>query len=183
MQINENYIRKCKEIFEEEHEREDIDEELKCIKNDLEVEVSAEHQYILERYAGEFIRENYEFKAIEKTPLTDKNGFDSVSFFFPLKGQDNIRDKYTTFKEQLPKELIPIAEMDGGNLICLNKVTNEIYSWVHDEIGENVHLVQKNMRDFVFAFEQSEDEKKDDLGIVEAKFSPGLLEALRNYKK
>lgn len=180
--MNENYVRKCKEIFEEECERRDINEDLKLIESHLKFEISAEYQYILERYAGKYVQENYGFKGLEKTPLTDKNGYDSVSYFFPMNGKDNVRDKYVTYKEQLPTELIPIAEMDGGNLLCLNRVTNEIYSWIHDEAGKNVHLVQGNMSDFINSFVKIEHEKCDNLGIVEAKFSAGFLEALRNYK-
>lgn len=181
--MNKQFARKCSEIFEREQEIQDIKIELKRFQEYFDYEVSTEYQYILERYTGIYIRENYGFKSLEKTPLTDENGFDAVSFFFPLKDRNNIFAKYEMYKQQLPMNLIPIGELDGGNLLCLNRVTNGIYIWIHDEAGRNTHLVQNNMYDFILSFREMEYEENADLGIVEAHFSPGFLEALRNYKK
>lgn len=181
--MNKQCEEKCREIFEREQEIQDIKTELKRLQEYFDFEVSTEYQYILERYTGVYIRENYGFKSLEKTPLTDEDGFDSVCLFFPLKDRNNIFAIYEMYKQQLPVNLIPIGELDGGNLLCLDRVTNGIYIWIHDEEGENTHLAQKNMYDFILSFRETEYKENADLGIVKAEFSPEFLEALRNYKK
>lgn len=181
--MNVEYVSKCNDIFERECAIQDIKTELKRFQEYFDFEIPTEYQYILEKYSGIYIRENYGFKALEKTPLTDKNGFDAVLFFFPLKGRNNIFAKYEMYKQQLPIDLLPIGELDGGNLLCLNRVTNGIYVWIHDEEGKNTHLVQNNISDFIYSFKQLACETDDDLGIVETKFSASFLEALRSYKK
>ncbi len=177
------FERKCDEIFESEQEMQDIKTELKRLQEYFDFEVSPEYQYILERYAGIYIRENYGFQSLEKTPLTDKHGFDTVSFFFSLKDRNNIFAEYEMYKQQLPLNLIPIGELDGGTLLCLNRITNGVYIWIHDEEGKNTHLVQNNIYNFILSFREMEYEESADLGIIEAEFSPDFLDALRNYKK
>lgn len=181
--MNQQYAEKCREIFEGTQEMQDIKAELKRFQEYFGFQVSAEYQYILERYAGIYIRENYGFQALEKTPLTDESGFDVLSYFFPLKDRNNIFDKYRMYERQLPVDLIPIGELDGGNLLCLDQVSNGIYIWIHDEEGRNIHLVQKSMQDFILSFREMKHKEYADLGIVKAEFSPGFLEDLRNYKK
>lgn len=181
--MDRQYTGKCNEIFEREREIQDIEPELEQLQEYFDLEVPAEYQYILERHTGIYIREDYGFKSLEKTPLTDENGFDTMSFFFPLKDRNSIFAVYEMYKQQLPVGLIPVGELDGGNLLCLNRVTNGIYVWIHDEEGRNTHLAQSSMYDFILSFRKTEHEKNADLGIVKAEFSPGFLEALRNYKK
>lgn len=181
--MNEEYVNKCEEIFEKRCEIKCIREKIERMQVCFELEISTEYQYILESYAGVYIRENYVFMALEKNPIVDKNGFNRVSFFSPFEGRNNIFELYEMYKTQLPIELIPIAEMDGGNLLCLSRITKGIYIWIHDKNGKNIYLVQKNISDFIFSFEKMIYKEDIDLGIVETKFSPSFLNALKNYKK
>lgn len=183
--MNGQYEKKCDEIFECQQERQDIKAELQRFREYFELEASAEYQYILERYAGIYIREEYGYRALERTPLADESGFESMPCFFPLKGRYNVFDKYGMYRQQLPENFIPIGELDGGNLLCMDRVTEGIYIWIHDEEEKDAWLAQKNLNDLILSFEKTEHKETVDAGrgIVKATFAPGFLEDLRNYKK
>lgn len=181
--MDEQYTGKCREIFEKGQEVQDIKAELEQFQEYFDYEASEEYRFILERYAGSYIRVDYGIKSLERTPLTDQDGFDFVCCFFPVKGKHNVFSKYEVYQQQLPEDFIPIGELDGGNLLCLNRATGGIYTWVHDEPGRNMHLAQHNMHDFILSFEKMECRGNADSGIVEVSFAPSFLEALRNYRK
>ncbi|MBE5894155.1 MAG: SMI1/KNR4 family protein [Lachnospiraceae bacterium] len=181
--MNNQYIRKCKEIFEDKYEYELTEIKRKEYSEYFNFEMSEEYEYILENYAGKYIRDNFGFYSLEKTPLTDREGENKVSYFFPLEGKENIFSIYETYKSQLPLDFIPIGEMDGGNLLCVNKKNKSINIWIHDELNKNTYLVSENFESFIMSFKELVINRDINLGVVETRFSPQFLEAMRNYKK
>ncbi len=181
--MNEHFIAKCNVLFENNCKKEKIVEELIKIQHSFEIEISEEYKYILENYAGICLKDNYGFKSLERTPLTDKKGYDSMMLFFPVTGKNNICEMYEVYKQQLPYNLIPIGELDGGNLLCINRLNYAIYIWIHDDIKEGVYLAQNSIVELIESFELLESTENLDLGIVETRFSASFLDALKNYKK
>ena len=181
--MEERYVKKCEEIFEGKAIWHNIENDLKTLQGYFDIQIVLEYQYILENYAGAYVREDYGFRSLEKTPLTDKRGFDTVISFFALQGRNNIFEKYEMYKQQLPIELMPIGDIDGGNLLCMNRRNGYLYCWVHDEDANNIHLVHRSFSDLIESFQGIGYETDANLGIVETRLSLDLLDALKNYKK
>lgn len=181
--MNNQYRSKCKEIFEEkcEYKLTDI-KRMEYVKK-FNIEISEEYQYILENYAGKYIRDNFGFNSLEKTPLTDKNGKNRMAYFFPLEGKENVYAVYEMYKSQLLLDFLPLGELDGGNLLCMSKKNKSIYIWIHDALNKNAYLVCENFESFIMSFKELRINHDSNLGVVEARFSPKFLEAMKNYKK
>ena len=52
---------------------------------------------------------------------------------FSANRYDDISTTYDTFIGRMPEELLPIASVDGGDLLCMNKETGYVYYWFHEE--------------------------------------------------
>lgn len=55
----------------------------------------------------------------------------------------------------MPTDLFPIADLPGGDLICIGKSNdkqNKIYIWFHEMDGENVFLVSDSFGNFIKNF-------------------------------
>jgi len=40
---------------------------------------------------------------------------------------------YNTYLHRMPNEILPIASIDGGDLLCIDKNNGHIYYWFHEE--------------------------------------------------
>lgn len=87
----------------------------------------------------------------------------SISTFYAIGGidddydlEENI-DIYINDEKRLPDGLIPIAEDDGGNLVCISCTGDDkgkIYFWNHEEEDEddltaNLYFVSNSFNEFV----------------------------------
>ena len=142
------------------------------------------YQYILEHYSDVFSNDGYGYKAIEKSPFSG-DGLDSFSDFIGLTGDRNVFSEYEAYREQLPEGFYPIAHIDGGNLLCMESKTGNIYTWLHDESESNcLFLAQKSLEDFILNIVKDESDHDDnDSGIVSFHFSDELWDAIKNYKE
>lgn len=58
-----------------------------------------------------------------------------INYFFGFsenKYQDFFHN-YSAYFNRMPPELFPIASVDGGNLLCMDKEDGSIYYWFHEE--------------------------------------------------
>lgn len=150
------------------------------------MEISEEYLYILENYTGVYVKEEYGFKAIQQSPFAGEDGFDVFSDFIGLSGRDNFFKVYETYAEQLPQGVYPMAEIDGGNLLCVEAATGQIYVWLHDEPeGEDLFLAAESLRDLLERMEKMPKKETKGSGVIveSVRLSEELLAALRNYKK
>jgi len=67
------------------------------------------------------------------------DGFDEccIRYFFGTTSEaySNIEDVFECYKGRMPNNCIPIAEAEGGNLVCIslfNKTYGKIYFWDHE---------------------------------------------------
>jgi SMI1 / KNR4 family (SUKH-1) len=69
----------------------------------------------------------------------DNNPFGSIHYFFGvdrLMQSNHIDWNYRTYAGRIPRELLPIAGDEGGNIICLSlRESNKdaVYYWDHDD--------------------------------------------------
>ena len=88
--------------------------------------------------------------------------------------------------EKLYEGVYPMAEIDGGNLLCVEATTGKIYVWLHDEPeGEDLFLAATSLMDLLERMEKMPAQETKGSGIIveSVRVSEELLEALRNYKK
>ena len=60
--------------------------------------------------------------------------FDVNYFFgFSEKIEQDFLYNYTAYLGRIPQELFPIASVDGGNLLCMDKNKESIFYWFHEK--------------------------------------------------
>lgn len=50
---------------------------------------------------------------------------------------------YRIYEDRMPQEIFPIANVDGGDLLCMHKETSAIYYWFHEEDDWGIEGVSK----------------------------------------
>ena len=98
---------------------------------------SKEYIYFLQYYGNVYIKDNYYFED-SHTPFVSKNQryYELDGFFGLHEGRDNIEMRIADSRADLPDNLFPIAEILGGDLVCMEKKTGEIFFWYHEMEGE-----------------------------------------------
>jgi hypothetical protein len=93
-----------------------------------------------------------------KNHYKDKETEFTINYFlgFSESKNDDIIATYNDYEGRIPEELMPIASVDGGDWLCINKITGKVYYWFHEENdwgleGNNKYptLVSENLNDFI----------------------------------
>lgn len=100
-----------------------------------EVDLPLDYKEFLLEYGGCFIKEHRMYQPIEATPVTPEDGFDSIGGFYGITSNTyNIESIIQTYKDVLGNIVLPIADADGGDLICIGlrgKYRGKVYFWYH----------------------------------------------------
>lgn len=95
-----------------------------------QIELPAQYRLFLRRYNGGYP---------DPTDFSFKSGKSgsSLSCFFGVKesGELSLDDALSTFKDRIPKRMFPVADDQGGNLICISlsgQDAGNIYFWNHE---------------------------------------------------
>ena len=113
-----------------------------------------------------------------ETNIVNLKGYKIESFliatFFGVNLDDNndIIYQFNILNKRIPKECVPIADVEGGNVICMNLSSEKyghIYLWDHEmEVlcGEritldNLYLVAKSFKEFIDMIEQYNPNDED----------------------
>jgi hypothetical protein len=140
------------------------------------------------------------YKAIDKIPWLGEEGYGSIYSFYGLNEDESIEEEINTYIGRIPDWLIPIADGEGGNHICIGikgENINKIFFWDHEneleakkmlEINEymnidvneyldNIYLMANSFYDFIMTLENIHNEKLEDEndGIIEFWLSDELL--------
>ncbi|MBY0595220.1 SMI1/KNR4 family protein [Bacillus bingmayongensis] len=86
------------------------------------------------------------------------------------------------YHETLPAIIFPIADLPGGDLVCMDKESNKIYFWFHEMEDENIFLVAENFQEFIMSF-QHEQVERANLDDIKLNLSSELDSALRNVAR
>lgn len=135
-------------------------EKLKTIEKTYNIIFPKEYKDFLLIYGDRFVKDNYLYIPIKKSPVTGLDGYDMADYFIGNDIEENIKWKYDIFKNNI----FPIAEAPGGNLICMgsnNEYVGKIYFWWHenerdddpDNIRATLFLIANSFRDFILSFE------------------------------
>ncbi len=183
-QMND-FEKKCYEIFEKENKEAIEGKDWERIAELFDKTIDDEYRWILDHFRDVFVKEEMNFKAVEKTPLATEDGWETFSYFFGVSGKENIFTAVDRYQGQLPADLIPIGSIDGGNLLCRNRNNPSIYIWLHDQAGKNVYLAGKSLKDFVMGFQRNQDcaSCQKDLGVTGVRLSQELLNELMGLGK
>ncbi len=141
-------------------------------------------EFLLE-YGGSFIKEDIMYQPIEKSPITPEDGFDSINFFYGITNDSfSIEKAIQNNRDILGNVVLPIADADGGDLICLGleeEYRDKIYYWYHEDetTGENgkemFYLIANNFDEFIMKFTPHKRENNVNLDEVEMFLDEDLL--------
>lgn len=72
------------------------------------------------------------FKSDEQSPLNGKDGYRNLEVLYGLgKGKDSIEANVARYAGELPESFVPIGELAGGNLICVDG-DGAVQMWDHE---------------------------------------------------
>lgn len=164
------------------------------IKNIREIECKYnlkllnEYIYFLQFYGNNYIKDNYCFKPpISSSYIAKQDNYELDGIFGLYKNSNNLEKEIEFYKDILPSNLFPIADLPGGDLVCMDKEERKIYFWFHDMQGENLYLVANDFEQFIINFVINEV-KKLDINTIKTKVFDDSWEAAfkkvaEKYKK
>lgn len=183
--MNKIFIEKCEEVFQFKNKKNIEEEELKNLQIIIGRTLIEEHRYILANYSAVFLKEGYEICSKYKSPMADEKGTEPFMYFLSLEGDDNIFYTYKMYKEQLPDSYYPIALADGGNIICINDNSDNVYIWIHDDVQNGVYKIFDSLEQMILMITKIEYEEEDfdEDEVEEIVLSDEFLTALNAIKK
>ena len=168
-------------LFKKENAFKSID----TIEQIYGVNLPLEYKEFLLEYGGCFIKDDKMYQPIEITPVTPEDGFDSIGGFYGITNDSyDIGIVIKNYMEVLGTDVMPIADADGGDLICLGlkgKYKDNIYYWYHegetiDEDGkEYFYLIANSFEEFIYKFTYHEREKNVNFDDIELFSDEDLL--------
>ncbi|EOP59975.1 SMI1/KNR4 family protein [Bacillus cereus] len=165
--------------------KEDAYKSIETIERIYGVDLPLDYKEFLLEYGGCFIKDNRMYKAIEVNPVTPEDGFDSIGGFYGITNDAyEIESIIQTYKDILGSSVMPIADADGGDLICIglkDKYRGKIYYWYHE--GETInedgkeyyYLIANSFEEFILKFSIHERKKSVNLDDIELFLDEDLL--------
>lgn len=183
-------IDKLEEILDLDMRKENklfSDTELNNIKKKYNLSFSEGYEYYLKNYGNNYIKDGYYF--IPSTSLekeTKQRDFSLNGIFGLYDNTNNLEKNILANIDNIKPNLFPIADRPGGNLVCMDKITGEIYFWFYDMSEDNdTFLVANSFDDFIDGFNFIKKEINTD-GIkitVNSKFDAAMRKTAEKYKK
>ncbi|OJD64479.1 SMI1/KNR4 family protein [Bacillus sp. NH11B] len=137
--------------------------EIKTLEEKYSLNFSEDYVFYLKYYGNDYIRGNVRFiPSIELPKIINQNQFEVDAIYGLYNDENNLDDKINSYKNILPDGSFPIADLPGGDLICMGMEGdkyNKIYIWFHEMEGENIFLVSNSFGNFIDNFKKIEAEK------------------------
>ncbi|WP_085990925.1 SMI1/KNR4 family protein [Oceanobacillus senegalensis] len=134
------------------------EDHLNYLERKYNIKLPQDYTFYLQHYGNDYIKEDYHF--IPPEGLSNKiklTPFGVDSFYGLYNDENNMEDKINFYKDLLPADLIPIADLPGGDLVCIgikDDTQNKIYIWFHEMDGENLYLVSDSFKSFIMNFKR-----------------------------
>lgn len=150
-------VKEINNIWNEDH--------IKSLEIKYNIKLPQDYSFYLQHYGNDYIKEDYHF--IPPEGLSNKinlTQFEIDSFYGLYNDENNIEDKINFYKDLLPADLIPIADLPGGDLVCIgikDDTQNKIYIWFHQMDGENIYLVSDSFKSFIRNFKRINVERNN----------------------
>jgi len=114
----------------------------------------------------------------------------SINYFLGLDLDDinNLQAQFLTYRQRIQKKYIPIANVEGGNIVCLNIVNGSILLWDHDtELINHSTISYKSFLPIANSFDEFLEmikpyieENYDEYEVEEVWIDPDFLRELEN---
>lgn len=115
-------------------------EEIKKVEMKYGFFFQNDYKEFLCKYGGSFIKDDYLFRPIELAPMTPEDGYDSMSYFYG-DDIDDIDIKIADCLDVFGRNVVPIADAHGGDLICLGvqgRFSGQVFNWHHENEIDDV---------------------------------------------
>lgn len=155
--------------------------DIKTLEEKYNLKLPQDYAFYLKQYGNDYIREDFQFIPSIELPETIKQTQFEIDSMYGLNNDENSLDeKINSYQDILPDDLFPIADLPGGDLICIGKngdKHNKIYIWFHEIEGDNTFLVSDSFEIFIDNFKRIKVEKNT-LGNVKINLSDKLNDFL-----
>ncbi|MED0776612.1 SMI1/KNR4 family protein [Bacillus velezensis] len=158
--------------------------EIKAFEDEFKINLDEQYKEFVLRYGGSSIQaDNVLFPVLEQNPLASNNLLRLGLFYgFGVDDKDfDVKSMNVTYEEQMPDWIIPIADSDGGDQVCLGvkgEAAGKVYFWDHELTNgvKDTFLVAKSFSDFIQSLfiEEASDDDEDD-GILSIELDDDLL--------
>lgn len=163
--MEKGFIEKCEKIFEERIPVEISEEDVIRWENICGFSLNEELKHIMSNYSTIFLCDNLHVYSEGKSPVADEEGTEPFIFFLGFKGRDTLFSVYETYKDQIEKDIYPIALADGGDLWCINE-SGKIFLWLHDEPDNNAYKIFDSIAEMIFSIREV-TYKEEPSGVIE----------------
>lgn len=162
------------------------EDDIKLFEEKYQLKLPQDYAFYLQHYGNDYIREDYRFIPSIELPKKIKQTQFEIDSIYGLNNDENkITNKINFYKDLLPADLFPIADLPGGDLICIGKKDdkrNKIYIWFHEMAEENIFLVSDSFESFIRNFKSIKIEKST-LDNVKLNLGDKLNAFLNNASK
>lgn len=143
----------------------------RAIKSAEQVLPSAgSYRELLLTFGGAVVFDNgAKFTSDEKSPLNDKDGYQSLEVLYGVgNGKNSIEQKTAQYAGELPTSFVPIGESSGGNLICVDG-DGAVHLWDHEsQRNERTWRIATSIDEFVSRLEPEDSKSGSTEGIIES---------------
>ncbi|MEC3665133.1 SMI1/KNR4 family protein [Bacillus velezensis] len=156
---------------------------IKAFENELNINLDEVYKEFVVRYGGSTIQaDNVLFPSLEENPVASNNHLRLGLFYgFGVDDADfDVISMTVTYEEQMPDWIIPIADGDGGDQVCLGvkgEATGKVYFWDHELTNgvKDTFLVSNSFSGFIQSLFVQEDSDEEDDGILYIELDDDLL--------
>lgn len=159
--------------------------EMHKIEKENGYHISSDYKSFINEYGECWIEDNV-YTYLREKPVWLVGESVPVELFYGLEQNDyDIREAIKTYNEQLPEQIIPIADADGGDLICLDVSEinqGKIYFWDHElrDREQDLFLIADTFTEFIEGLFVVEDDDEDsDIEDINIQLSDDLLKMLK----
>ncbi|MGG0658096.1 SMI1/KNR4 family protein [Rummeliibacillus pycnus] len=160
--------------------------DIKTLEEKHNLKLPQDYVFYLKHYGNDYIREDFRFIPSIELPKKIKQTQFEIDSIYGLNNDENrLDDKINTHWDILPYGLFPIADLPGGDLICMGKQGdkhNKIYIWFHEMDVYNVVQVCDSFERFIENFKRVKVENNT-LDNVKLSLGDKLNDFLNNASK
>lgn len=146
--------------------------------------ISSDYKRFISEYGECWIEDNV-YTDLKESPAWLGEEPISVGLFYGLEqNKYDIRNVIKTYEEQLPEHVIPIADADGGDQICLDiseQDQGKIFFWDHElrDGVQDLFLIADTFTEFIEGLFIVEEDDDGDTGALGIQLSDDLLKMLK----
>ena len=138
------------------------------------------YAYFLKHHGNDYIKDDYWFIYKDDDGNTEQYMIDMLFGLQDCLG--NIDDEIKEWADVVMDDVIPIADLPGGDLAGMDKKDGSIWFWFHDMDEDNFVMVAESFEEFMNGVEEVKDEKEIDLSKVKIELSDELLASIKEFQ-